>query len=103
MAPVLGVAFSAATNSPVFVASLLFAYGVGHCTVIVAAGSSTLLVQHYLEWAQPERPMVSPGLRRIGNRIWRVSDIYCALAPGFELAMKTSARHSRKNLHLFRA
>lgn len=50
MAPVLGLAFGTAANSPVFAAALLLAYGVGHCAVIVAAGSATSLVQRYLDW-----------------------------------------------------
>ena len=51
MAPVLGVAFSAAAEAPLFAGSLLLAYGVGHCSVIVAAGSATSLVQRYLDWS----------------------------------------------------
>ena len=41
MAPVLSVAFSSAATAPLFAASLLVAYGAGHCSVIVAAGSAT--------------------------------------------------------------
>jgi cytochrome c-type biogenesis protein len=50
MAPVLGVVFTAAKTSAVYAASLLLAYGVGHCSVIVAAGTSTELVQRFLNW-----------------------------------------------------
>jgi cytochrome c-type biogenesis protein len=50
MAPVLGVAFKSAKSSAVYAGSLLVAYGVGHCAVIVAAGTSTELVQRYLNW-----------------------------------------------------
>lgn len=50
MAPMLGVTFKlAATNFP-YGAALLLAYGVGHCIVIVAAGTSTELVQRFLRW-----------------------------------------------------
>jgi len=52
MAPVLGVAFGTAAESPLFAAALLLAYGVGHCSVIVAAGSATALVQRYLDWSE---------------------------------------------------
>lgn len=50
MAPVLGVVLKAARTSAIYAASLLLAYGVGHCAVIVAAGTSTELVQRYLNW-----------------------------------------------------
>jgi cytochrome c-type biogenesis protein len=52
MAPVLGVAFGIAAEAPLFAASLLLAYGVGHCAVIVAAGSATSVVQRYLDWSE---------------------------------------------------
>jgi cytochrome c-type biogenesis protein len=50
MAPVLGVVFKAAKTSGIYAASLLLAYGLGHCAVLVAAGTSTELVQRYLNW-----------------------------------------------------
>ncbi len=50
MAPVLGVVFKSAKTSAIYAASLLLAYGIGHCAVIVAAGTSTELVQRYLNW-----------------------------------------------------
>lgn len=55
MAPVLGTTFRVAATTPLYAASLLLAYGVGHCSVIVVAGSSTELVQRYLEWNEGSR------------------------------------------------
>jgi len=55
MAPVLGVAFKVAQRSALYGASLLIAYGVGHCAVIVVAGTSTELVQRYLNWNEQSR------------------------------------------------
>ncbi len=52
MAPVLAVTFKVAAQAPVFAASLLMAYGVGHCSVIVAGGTSAEAVQKYLAWNQ---------------------------------------------------
>jgi len=50
MAPMLAVTFKlAATNLPYGIL-LLAAYGVGHCSVIVLAGTFTEMVQHYLNW-----------------------------------------------------
>ena len=50
MAPMLGVTFRLAKSTPLYGVSLLLAYGVGHCTVIVMAGTSAELVQRFLNW-----------------------------------------------------
>jgi cytochrome c-type biogenesis protein len=58
MAPVLGVTFRAGASDPLFAAGLLTAYGLGHCGVIAAAGTSIEAVQRYMQWNER-----SPGLR----------------------------------------
>ncbi len=50
MAPVLTVTFGVAATSAVYAAALLVAYGLGHCSVIVCAGTFTEIVQRYLNW-----------------------------------------------------
>ncbi len=50
MAPILGVAFKAAKTSALYGAALMLAYGLGHCAVLVVAGTSTELVQRFLNW-----------------------------------------------------
>ena len=55
MAPVLGVTFKVAQTELVYGILLLAAYGAGHCSVIVVAGTSTGLVQHALDWNQKSR------------------------------------------------
>ena len=50
MAPMLGVALCIAAETPGWAVMLLAAYGLGHCSVIAAAGTSTELVQKYLNW-----------------------------------------------------
>lgn len=55
MAPVLAVAFKVGLTSIVYGAVLLLAYGIGHCSVIVVAGTSTELVQHFLNWNEKFR------------------------------------------------
>src|SRR5579859_3974335 len=55
MGPILGVVFKAAKTSAVYGGSLLLAYGIGHCAVIVAAGTSTELVQRYLDWNEQSK------------------------------------------------
>jgi len=59
MAPMLGITFNlAATNLPYGILLLLF-YGIGHCSVIVLAGTSTELVQHYLHWNEYSKGAVA--------------------------------------------
>ncbi|MGM0442453.1 MAG: cytochrome c biogenesis CcdA family protein, partial [Elusimicrobiota bacterium] len=50
MAPMLGVVFSVASTNLAFAVSLILAYAIGHCLVIVFAGTFTEVVQHYLDW-----------------------------------------------------
>lgn len=50
MAPMLGVTFKLAANNLTYGILLLLVYGVGHCSVIVLAGTFTEVVQHYLNW-----------------------------------------------------
>lgn len=50
MAPVLGISFQVGGSAPLYAASLLLAYGLGHCSVIVIAGTSAEWVQRYLNW-----------------------------------------------------
>jgi cytochrome c-type biogenesis protein len=48
MAPMLAVAFSVASAKPVLAVSLVLFYAIGHCGVIVLAGTFTSMVQRYL-------------------------------------------------------
>ena len=50
MAPMLAVAFRLAATRMAYGILLLIAYGVGHCAVIILAGTFTESVQHYLNW-----------------------------------------------------
>jgi len=58
MAPMLGVTFSLARSDAAYGVLLLAVYGVGHCSVIVLAGTSTELVQKYLNWNERSRGAV---------------------------------------------
>lgn len=58
MAPMLGVTFKLASTSMVYGVALLAAYGVGHCSVIVLAGTSTGWVQKYLNWNEKSKGAV---------------------------------------------
>jgi len=58
MAPMLGVTFKVASSSLLYGIALLVAYGVGHCSVIVIAGTSTGWVQRYLNWNEQSKGAV---------------------------------------------
>ena len=55
MAPMLGVTFKLAKTNPLYGASLLLAYGVGHCSVVVFAGTFTEVVQRFLNWNEQSK------------------------------------------------
>lgn len=76
MAPMLAVTFKLAeTNSPYGIA-LLLAYGVGHCAVIVAAGTSTELVQRFLNWNENSKGLgivkVICGILVLLGGVWMI-------------------------------
>lgn len=58
MAPVLSVAFKVSATQFLFGTSLIFIYGLGHCSVIVLAGTFTEIVQHYLNWNERSKGTV---------------------------------------------
>ncbi|MGE5343509.1 MAG: cytochrome c biogenesis CcdA family protein [Candidatus Omnitrophota bacterium] len=58
MAPILAILLAKSANSLTYGAPLLLFYGIGHCAVIVFAGSFTGLIQRYLDWNEQ-----SNGLR----------------------------------------
>jgi cytochrome c-type biogenesis protein len=58
MAPMLAVTFSLAATRMMYGVLLLTAYGIGHCSVIVLAGTSTELVERYLHWNEASKGAV---------------------------------------------
>ena len=55
MAPMLGVTFRLSATNVSYGILLLIVYGLGHCSVIVLAGTCTELVQRYLNWNEKSR------------------------------------------------
>ena len=55
MAPMLAVTFRLAAAHMAYGILLLLAYGIGHCAVIVLAGTFTETVQHYLDWNESSK------------------------------------------------
>lgn len=74
MAPVLGVAFSLATTDMASAVALIAAFGVGHCTVIVAAGSFSGFVQRYLKWTEGSQAALR--LRRTAGALVILGGVY---------------------------
>lgn len=55
MAPMLAIVFKTGAEQPVYAGSLLLLYGIGHCSVIVLAGTFTEVVQRYLNWNEKSK------------------------------------------------
>lgn len=58
MAPMLGVTFKVASTNIIYGILLLAAYGIGHCSVIILAGTFTQMVEHYLDWNEKSKGSV---------------------------------------------
>jgi cytochrome c-type biogenesis protein len=58
MAPVLAVTFRLASTALLYGVLLLIVYGLGHCSVIVLAGTCTELVQKYMNWNEKSKGAV---------------------------------------------
>jgi cytochrome c-type biogenesis protein len=76
MAPVLGVTFKAASTRFVYASALLLSYGIGHCSVIVLAGTSTELVERYLNWSETSKEAIALkracGILVIAGGLWLI-------------------------------
>ena len=58
MAPILAIAFREASKSLIYGILLILVYGIGHCSVIVFAGTFTDLVQRYMNWNERSKGAV---------------------------------------------
>jgi cytochrome c-type biogenesis protein len=74
MAPMLAVTFKLASSNPIYGISLLLLYGLGHCSVIVAAGTFTEVVQRYLNWTDRSRGAVI--LKKVCGVLLIISGFY---------------------------
>ncbi|MFH2001815.1 MAG: cytochrome c biogenesis protein CcdA [Planctomycetota bacterium] len=59
MAPMLGVTFKLSSTNLMYGVLLLLIYGIGHCSVIVFAGTFTEVVQRYLNWNERSKGAVA--------------------------------------------
>lgn len=58
LAPVLGIVFQTATENWLKAILLISAFGIGHCAVIVTAGTLTSKVQVYLDWTDRSNAII---------------------------------------------
>jgi cytochrome c-type biogenesis protein len=58
MAPVLGIVFQTAQTNFMLAVIFLLAFGAGHCSVIVGAGTLTGKVQKYLNWSEGSKTIL---------------------------------------------
>jgi len=58
MAPMLGIIFTISSNQFFYGAALLFSYGMGHCSVIIFAGTFTEIIQNYLNWNENSQGVI---------------------------------------------
>lgn len=78
MAPILGVTLRVAATNAIFAGLLLLAYGVGHCSIIVLAGTFTGVVQRYLNWNERSRGAVA--LKRVCGALVLLGGLYLIYA-----------------------
>jgi cytochrome c-type biogenesis protein len=57
MAPILTVVLAKSSSSLTYGVPLLLMYGVGHCAVIVFAGTFTRVIENYLRWNEKSRTL----------------------------------------------
>ncbi|MCJ7525886.1 MAG: cytochrome c biogenesis protein CcdA [Candidatus Aminicenantes bacterium] len=57
MAPILAIVLAKSSSSLVYGIPLLLAYGLGHCAVIVFAGTFTRVIENYLHWNESSKAL----------------------------------------------
>ncbi|MBX3009297.1 MAG: cytochrome C biogenesis protein [Melioribacteraceae bacterium] len=74
MAPVLGVVFQTAQTDYLSAMILLISFGIGHCAVIVGAGTLVGKVQKYLNWSEESKAIL--WIKRICGILVILGGIY---------------------------
>jgi cytochrome c-type biogenesis protein len=78
MAPVLGVVFQTAQTNYLLAVIFLLAFGIGHCSVIVGAGTLTGKVRKYLNWSEESKTLL--WIKRICGILVILGGIYLIYA-----------------------
>lgn len=74
MAPVLGVVFQLASTALLKSLLLIFAFALGHCLVIIIAGSSMQLFRKYMKWEKETKLMLY--IKRLSGFLVFLGGIY---------------------------
>ncbi|MDP2038794.1 MAG: cytochrome c biogenesis protein CcdA [Ignavibacteria bacterium] len=74
MAPVLGIVFQTAQTNYFLAMIFLLAFGLGHCSIIVGAGTLTGKVQKYLNWSEESKTIL--WIKRICGVLVILGGIY---------------------------
>lgn len=74
MAPVLGVVFQTAQANYFLAVMFLLAFGIGHCSVIVGAGTLAGKVQKYLNWSEESKTIL--WIKRICGLLVILGGVY---------------------------
>jgi cytochrome c-type biogenesis protein len=74
MVPMLGFTFKLAATNLFYGVLLLIVYGLGHCSVIVVAGTCTELVQRYMNWNEKSKGAII--LKRICGILVLIGGLY---------------------------
>jgi cytochrome c-type biogenesis protein len=74
MAPVLGVVFQTAASNMVLAGGLLLAFSLGHCSIIIGAGTLTKWVQKYLNWS--DKSKVTLYIKRVCGVLVILGGVY---------------------------
>ena len=74
MAPVLGIVFQTAQTNYLLAVLFLLAFGLGHCSVIVGAGTLTGKVQKYLNWSEDSKTIL--WIKRVCGILVIIGGIY---------------------------
>ena len=78
LAPVLAVVFQMSGVSIIAAGALLLAFGLGHCSVIVASGGLTSRVQAYLDWTNQSRTAL--WIKRTAGLLVVAGGVYAVVA-----------------------
>lgn len=76
MAPILAITFRVANTNLLYAISLVLLFSIGHCSVIVAAGTSTEIVQKYLNWN--EKTNILTIIKKICGGLVIIGSVYLA-------------------------
>jgi cytochrome c-type biogenesis protein len=74
MAPMLGVTFKLASTNLAYGILLLLIYGIGHCSVIIFAGTFTEVIQRYLNWNEKSKGAII--LKRVCGVLVLLGSVY---------------------------